>query len=59
MSEEKTDFPHCRHCGEHIRWTETLGWVHGALGVYHTIRCEGRDTQAEADDEWMRWFRNE
>ena len=43
----------CRFCGKDIRWTETMGWVHGALGDIYQIRCDDNENEALPTQEWL------
>lgn len=48
--------PTCKHCGETIRWVESMGWVHDVLGSTIRVACTGGNV-AEATDEWLATLR--
>ena len=49
--------PTCKHCGEQIRWVESMGWVHGGIGDEIRTRCRAGNTEAQATDEWLATLR--
>lgn len=44
----------CSNCGQPIRWTETMGWVHGKLGSGNWDQhCDDtRTTEAQTTEAW-------
>lgn len=49
----------CKNCNQTIRWSETMGWVHGGLGEGYNAWCDdSHTTEAEAKAEDISWFTN-
>jgi len=48
----------CKNCNKPIRWTEMMGWVHGANGEGYVQACgfDAFETTATPKPEDIEWF---